>query len=502
MSNELSFITEHIREQIKSFERGTTIQSAGRILSCNDGVVTIEGLTDVKNGEMVYIAGGTYALALNLEAKKVGAILLSSANKVYAGETVYTTGKIVSVPAGKALLGRVIDALGTPLDDKPEIKTTHYRNIEAPAPAILDRAKVSSPLYTGIVAIDSMIPIGKGQRELIIGDRQTGKTAIALDAIINQKDKNVVCVYVAIGQKASSVTKIIKALNEHGAMDNTIIVSATAGQPAPLQYLAPYTGTAIAEEFMYKGRDVLIVYDDLSKHAVAYRTISLLLKRPSGREAFPGDIFYIHSRLLERSAQLNEEKGGGSLTALPIIETLAGDISAYIPTNVISITDGQIYLESELFNSGIRPAINVGLSVSRVGGAAQCAAVRKVSGKVRLNLAHYREMLLFARFGADLDSGTKSILEKGAILTESLKQPQFSPVEMEDMVVNLLLTQKDLLIGTPIKEVSACINGFIRCLHDKKQKLMEKISYIAALSDEDEETIIELFKEFKAGLKK
>lgn len=456
----------------------------------------VEGLTDVKNGELLYISGDKYALALNLEEKLIGAILLSASNNVSAGDIAYTTGKIVSVPAGKALLGRVVDPLGSPLDGKAEIKTRHYRNIEAPAPAILDRAKVNTPLYTGIKAIDSMIPIGKGQRELIIGDRQTGKTALAIDTIINQKGKNVICIYVAIGQKSSSVTKIIGELEAHGAMDYTIIVSSTAGQSAPLQYLAPYTGTAIAEEFMYNGKDVLIIYDDLSKHAVAYRTISLLLKRPSGREAYPGDIFYIHSKLLERSAKMAEGFGGGSLTALPIIETLAGDISAYIPTNVISITDGQIYLESELFHAGIRPAINVGLSVSRVGGAAQCPAMRKVSGKVRLYLAHYREMQMFARFGADLDSTTKASLDMGARLTESLKQPESSPVTMPDTVIELVVMQNDYLKGIPAKKVPTIISGFLSYIHSREAPLMERLKTTEKIDDEDIKIIAARIKRY------
>ena len=484
METELGFITQHIKEEVESFEYATSVNTAGRIVSSNDGVIMIEGLAEVKNGELLYISGGKYALALNLEEELIGAILLSTSADVAVGDIAYTTGKIVSVPAGKPLLGRVINPLGAPLDGKSEIKTRYYRNIEAPAPAILDRAKVNTPLYTGIKAIDSMIPIGKGQRELIIGDRQTGKTALAIDTIINQKDKDVICVYVAIGQKSSSVTKILGELEAHGALDYTVIVSSTAGQSAPLQYLAPYTGTAIAEEFMYNGRDVLIVYDDLSKHAVAYRTISLLLKRPSGREAYPGDIFYIHSKLLERSAKLCESLGGGSITALPIIETLAGDISAYIPTNVISITDGQIYLESELFNAGIRPAINVGLSVSRVGGAAQCPAMKKVSGKIRLHLAHYREMQIFARFGADLDSATKESLEMGARLTENLKQAEFSPVSMEDTVVELVVMQNDYLKGIPTNKVREVITGFLTYFHSREAAFIENMRTTKDIDEE------------------
>ncbi len=494
---ELNFITEQIKSQIEDYKKNYIVRLAGRIVSSNDGVIMIEGLNDVKNGELLYISGDSYALALNLEEKIVGAILLSSVHNVSAGDIVYTTGKIVSVPAGDALLGRVINPLGTPLDGKGDIVTDIYRNVEASAPAIMDRAKVSSPLYTGIMAIDSMVPIGKGQRELIIGDRQTGKTSLALDAIINQKGKDVLCVYVAIGQKSSTITKIISDLIKHEALEYTVIVAATAGQPAPLQYLAPYTGTALAEEFMYNGRDVLIIYDDLTKHAIAYRTISLLLKRPSGREAYPGDIFYIHSRLLERSAKLCDALGGGSLTALPIVETLAGDISAYIPTNVISITDGQIYLESELFNEGIRPAINVGLSVSRVGGAAQCDAMRKVSGKVRLDLAHYREMALFSRFGAELDASTKDILNRGELLTESLKQLQYSPKKMCDMVVELIVMKNNLLKDIKPNGVKEFIDGLIKYIYKKHKEVIDKIIITKDIDETDENTIISIVNEYR-----
>lgn len=497
---ELGFITEQIKDQIQDFKKNACVCTAGRVISCNDGVITLEGLKDIKNGELLYISG-TYALALNLEENCVGAILLSTSNKVSAGDIAYTTGKIVSVPAGEELLGRVVNPLGIPLDGKGEINAAHYRNIEAPSPAILDRAKVNSPLYTGIKAIDSMIPIGKGQRELIIGDRQIGKTAIALDTIINQKGKNVICIYVAIGQKTSTVTQIIRQLEEHDALAHTIVVASTAGQSAPLQYIAPYSGTAIAEEFMHNGRDVLIVYDDLSKHAIAYRTISLLLKRPSGREAFPGDIFYIHARLLERSARLCERLGGGSITALPIIETLAGDISSYIPTNVISITDGQIYLESELFHAGIRPAINVGLSVSRVGGAAQCNAMRKVSGKVRLELAHYREMMLFARFGADLDSTTKETLHRGARLTESLKQPQYCPVALADMVIELIIMRKDLLKGMSADKIQKFIKDYLEFMRVDNSEIVNKISTELDFDEKDESLIESTLNSFRANYK-
>lgn len=492
--SDFDFITREVKEAIKGYTPAIKAQAAGRIVSCNDGVILIDGLKNVKNNELVYLGGENYALALNLEEKLVGAIVL--AGTASAGDIAYTTGRIVSIPVGRALLGRVVDPLGNPLDGeaKPVCKT--YRNIENPAPEIFERSKVCEPLYTGIKAIDSMIPIGKGQRELIIGDRQTGKTAVAIDTILNQQGKNVTCIYVAIGQKASSVAKIIKILKERGAMAYTIVVAATAGQNAPLQYLAPYTGAAIAEHFAYNGKDVLIVYDDLTKHAVAYRTISLLLRRPSGREAYPGDIFYLHSRLLERSAKLSKEQGGGSITALPIIETLAGDISAYIPTNVISITDGQIYLEEELFNSGIRPAINVGLSVSRVGGAAQEKAMRKVSGKTRLDLAHYREMVLFSRFGSDVDASTRAVIEKGERLTEVIKQPQYAPVSMADTVVELYVAMNDMLKDVAVKDVGKYLEGFIDFFHKRYSKVAKEIAKTGLLSEENEKIILEATKEY------
>lgn len=491
---EYGFITRELQEAVKSFVRSTEVSKAGRVISVSDGVALIEGLREVKNNELIYI-DGEYALALNLEETVVGAILLTQ-GKVSSGMMAYTTGRIVSIPVGEALLGRVIDSLGNAVDGGEKPACTAYRNVESPAPAIFERSKVNEPLYTGIKAIDSMIPIGKGQRELIIGDRQTGKTAIAIDAILNQKGKNVICVYVAIGQKVSGVARTVTALKERGAMAYTVVVSATAGQNAPLQYLAPYTGTAVAEYFAYKGKDVLIVYDDLSKHAVAYRTISLLLKRPSGREAYPGDIFYLHSRLLERSAKLSEEMGGGSLTALPIIETLSGDISAYIPTNVISITDGQIYLENELFNAGIRPAINVGLSVSRVGGSAQVKAMRKVSGQFRLDLAHYREMVLFARFGSDVDASTKAVIAKGERLTEAIKQPQYAPQSMVDMVVTLCVMMKDKLKNVEVKKINAYLSGFLDFFHMKYADTVKRIEETKDLSALDESDILTAADEY------
>ena len=454
-------ISDELIKKLNNFKPDIATVNAGSVLVSKDGILIIDGLKDAKYGELLYLGGESYAIALNLETDTVGAILLTDPSKVAAEDIVYTTGKIVSIPVGDMMLGRVVNPLGEGLDGKRVIKSNKYRNIESPAPGIMDRAKVKQPLMTGLLSIDSMIPIGKGQRELIIGDRQTGKTAIAVDAIINQRGKNVICVYVSIGQKTSNVAQLVHTLTEHNAMSYTVIVASTADDPSPLQYIAPYAGCAIAEEFMYSGRDVLIIYDDLTKHAVAYRAISLLLRRPPGREAYPGDIFYIHSRLLERASKLSDALGGGSMTALPIIETQAGDISAYIPTNVISITDGQIYLEGELFNSGFRPAVNVGLSVSRVGGAAQTKAMRKVSGRMRLDLAHYRELSVFAQFGADLDKNTKEVLRRGELMTEALKQAQYSPMSMPEQVVQLYAASSPI-----IKEITAKdIQPFMKGLH-------------------------------------
>lgn len=471
--------------------------SAGRVLSCNDGVITIEGLKDVKNGELLTFRDGTTAMAMNLEKDSVGAILFSNDAVVSYGDYVFSTGKVAGVGVGDELLGRVINPLGEPLDGKGKLELKEYNPTERPSPKILDRAKVNRPLGTGIKIIDSMVPIGKGQRELIIGDRQTGKTSIALDAIVNQRDKNVICIYVAIGQKATNIAKIVDDLTTQNALSYTVVVASTAAQSAPMQYLAPYTGTAIAEYFMYKGRDVLIVYDDLSKHAVAYRTISLLLKRPSGREAYPGDIFYIHSRLLERSAQLSKELGGGSLTALPIVETQAGDISSYIPTNVISITDGQIYLESELFHLGIRPAVNVGLSVSRVGSSAQTESVRKQCGNIRLEQAHYRELQLFARFGADIDAGTKLALARGDRLTESLKQNKYSPTDFASLTAELLILNKDVMRGLPVSEVKGFVSGFLKKLREDESKVLSNIEKSGKLSVDDERCILDIAENYR-----
>ena len=433
----------------------------GTVASSGDGIVMIEGLDGCKYGELVVFESGDAGIVMNLSKDRIGAVLLSNATEVSEGHTVRKTGNVLNVPVGDALLGRVIDPIGIPMDGKGAVCTTRFRPVEAEAPKIFDRQGVKQSLETGIMAIDSMIPIGKGQRELIIGDRQTGKTAIAVDTILNQKGKKVYCVYVAIGQKASTISSIIRTLELEGAMDYTVIVASTGSDTPSMQYIAPYAGCAIAEEFMYAGKDALIVYDDLSKHAVAYRTMSLLLRRPPGREAYPGDVFYLHSRLLERAAKLNKEFGSGSMTALPIIETMAGDISAYIPTNVISITDGQIYLESELFNAGIRPAVNVGLSVSRVGGSAQTKAMRKVAGRLRLDLAQYRELAVFAQFASDLDKTTRDTLDQGAKLTESLKQPQYVSLPMASQVITLFVAVNKYLIGLPIKLVGEFNKGYL-----------------------------------------
>ncbi len=456
----------------------------GTVVSSGDGIVMIEGLEGCKYGELVVFESGAAGIVMNLSMERIGAVLLSNATEVSEGSTVRKTGNVVRVPVGDALLGRVIDPLGMPLDGKGQICSATFRPIEAEAPAIFDRQGVKQPLETGIMSIDSMIPIGKGQRELIIGDRQTGKTAIAVDTILNQKGKKVFCVYVAIGQKASTISSIIRTLEMEGAMDYTVVVASTGSDTPSMQYIAPYAGCAIAEEFMYDGKDALIVYDDLSKHAVAYRTMSLLLRRPPGREAYPGDVFYLHSRLLERAAKLNKENSGGSMTALPIIETMAGDISAYIPTNVISITDGQIYLESELFNAGIRPAVNVGLSVSRVGGSAQTKAMRKVAGRLRLDLAQYRELAVFAQFASDLDKATRDTLDQGAKLTESLKQPQYLSLPLASQVILLFVAVNKYLIGLPIKMVKEFNDGYLNYVDLNFPEVRIGINQTSDLSDE------------------
>ncbi|MEI8201133.1 MAG: F0F1 ATP synthase subunit alpha [Eubacteriales bacterium] len=463
-------LVDQLREQMaNSFMESTTVEEIGQVMSISDGVAWVKGIEHCMSSELIMFTSTTYGIAMNLEKDKVGIVLLGESGDVVEGTMCKRTGKTVSVPVGSDLLGRVIDPLGTPIDGKGVLHTTSFRAIESVAPGIVDRSPVNESLQTGITAIDAMTPIGKGQRELIIGDRQTGKTAIVIDTILNQKGKNVICVYVAIGQKMSTIVQIVNTLEKYNALSYTVIVAASASQTASLQYIAPYAGCAIAEEFMYNNHeDVLIVYDDLTKHAQAYRAISLLLRRPPGREAYPGDVFYLHSRLLERAAKLDITKGGGSMTALPIIETQGGDISAYIPTNVISITDGQIYLESELFFSGQRPAINVGLSVSRVGGDAQTKAMKKVAGPLRINLAQAREMASFAQFGSDLDENTQMQLKRGIVLNEILKQPQYSPVPMEEQVVILYLANNDRLTFLDKEDVSEYAESFMqnmRILH-------------------------------------
>ncbi|MDR0695975.1 MAG: F0F1 ATP synthase subunit alpha [Christensenellaceae bacterium] len=469
-------------------ENKLDFKTCGKVISASDGVVHIDGLADCCYNELLLIGNKAFALAMNLTTDSIGAILLSG-NAVEYGDIAYATGKIIEVPVGEVLLGRVIDPLGNALDGRPAVRTEMSRRIECPAPSIIDRSKVKDSLSTGILAIDAMIPIGKGQRELIIGDRQTGKTSLAIDAIINQRDKNVLCIYVAIGQRAAAVSKIVKTLEDNNALNYTVIVLSTASDSAPLQYIAPYTGAAIAENFMYSGKDVLIVYDDLSKHAVAYRTISLLLKRPAGREAFPGDIFYIHSKLLERAAKLSSELGGGSVTALPIIETQAGDIAAYIPTNVISITDGQIYLEGELFKAGQRPAVNVGLSVSRVGGSAQTKLMRILSAQMRLDIAHYRELAVFSQFGSSLDESTKEILNYGSKIVESIKQAECSPLSILKEELYLFAIVNKYLKKIPQNKVHEFLESYYNYIVSQEADVCKRIELSGELSKEDEEKL-------------
>lgn len=491
-------ISAIIKQQIENYGIKTKTDDVGYVLLAGDGIARIYGLEDAMAGELLEFENGEYGMAMNLEEDNVGCVILGDPEEIKEGTQVKRTGRTVQVPVGKELIGRVVNPLGKPLDGKGEINTGKYRPVEFQAPGIVARKSVSKPLQTGIMAIDSMIPIGRGQRELIIGDRQTGKTAIAIDTIINQKGKDVICIYVAIGQKASTVAGIVGTLEEFGAMDYTIVVSSTASEMATIQYIAPYAGCAMAEEFMYnEHKDVLIVYDDLSRHAVAYRAMSLLLRRPPGREAYPGDVFYLHSRLLERSARLSDELGGGSITALPIIETQAGDVSAYIPTNVISITDGQIYLETELFFAGQRPAVNVGLSVSRVGGAAQIKAMKKVAGPLRVNLAQYRELAVFAQFGSDLDKATQEKLMQGERLVETLKQPQYSTMAVEDQVIVLYGATNKYLMDLPVKEIrrfNAEILGFIK---DRYPQIRSAIAETGELKPETEELLKKAIEEFK-----
>jgi F-type H+-transporting ATPase subunit alpha len=482
-------LTKVLREQLEHWEGKAVSGSSGFVVEVGDSVATVYGLRGAIYGELVKFASGAEGIVLNLEEDGVGCVLFSGENLVKDGEEVRGTGKVVSVPSGPALLGRVLNPLGEPVDGKGPVAAEEYLPAESPAAPVIDRGPVDTPLQSGTLSVDAMIPIGRGQRELIIGDRQTGKTAIAIDAIINQKGKDVYCVYCAIGQKSSSVAAIINNLEKRGAMEYTFVVLASASDSAALQYLAPYSAVAMAEHFMFKGKDVLIVYDDLSKHAVAYRTLSLLLRRPPGREAFPGDVFYLHSRLLERSAKLSEKRGGGSITALPIVETQAGDISSYIPTNVISITDGQVFLDSELFNSGFRPAVDVGLSVSRVGGSAQSKAIRQVSGRLRLDLAQYREMAAFAQFGSDLDKATQDKLSQGERLMEVLKQPQFSPYSMEEQTAILFVAVSGALLDVAVEQTGPFIKGFLEYLRIHQGTTLETIAKTGALTAELEEEL-------------
>ena len=490
-------ISKVIRSQIKYYSNALEQSEIGTVLTVGDGIVRASGLSNCMAGELLAFENGAYGLAQNLEENRVSIVLLGADDGISEGQTVKRTGKVVSVPVGDALLGRVVDALGQPIDGKGPVAASEYRPIERQAPGICDRQPVKEPLQTGIKAIDSMIPIGRGQRELIIGDRQTGKTAIAVDTIINQKGQNMHCIYVAIGQKASTVASIVKTLKEHDAMEYTTVVAATASELAPLQYIAPYAGCAIGEEWMERGEDVLIIYDDLSKHATAYRTLSLLLRRPPGREAYPGDVFYLHSRLLERASRLSEELGGGSLTALPIIETQAGDVSAYIPTNVISITDGQIYLETEMFHAGFRPAINAGLSVSRVGGAAQIKAMKKIAGPIRTELAQYRELAAFAQFGSELDDDTRERLAQGERIKEVLKQPQYQPLAVEKQIVIIYAVTRKYLLDVPVERIAEFEKGLYEFVETKYPEIYKAIRETGEINSETDALIQKAITEFK-----
>ena len=477
-------ISAILAQKIEEYRSGVDVAEVGRVIQVSDGICRIYGLANVMAGELLEFANGVKGMAQNLEEDNIGCIILGPYTGIKEGDTVKRTGRVVEVPVGEALIGRVVNPLGEPLDGKGPVETTEFRQMESPAPGILQRRGVYQPLQTGLKAIDSMVPIGRGQRELIIGDRQIGKTALAIDTIINQKGKNVICIYVAIGQKASTVANVVAKLQEYGAMAYTIIVSATASEPAPLLYIAPYCGCAMGEYFMYQGGDVLVIYDDLSKQANAYRELSLLLRRPPGREAYPGDVFYLHSRLLERAAKLSDAMGGGSLTALPIIETQAGDISAYIPTNVISITDGQIFLESDLFYAGVRPAINVGLSVSRVGGSAQIKAMKQVAGRLRMDLAQYRELASFSQFGSDLDKMTLATLERGARLTEILKQPQYAPLPVEEQIVVIFAASNGFVDDVPVNEVGAFEEAFLKDMRLSHADLLRSLAEKQKLDDD------------------
>ena len=491
-------ISSVIKEQIERYSSQLDVSDVGTVIQVADGIARVHGLENAMQGELLQFPGDVYGMVLNLEEDNVGVVLLGSASNIEEGDIVKTTGRVVEVPVGDALLGRVVNSLGQPIDGKGPIQTDKFRKIERVASGVITRKSVDTPLQTGIKAIDSMVPIGRGQRELIIGDRQTGKTAIAIDTIINQKGQNVKCIYVAIGQKASTVANIVKTLEEFGAMAYTTVVVSTASDLAPLQYIAPYSGCAIGEEWMENGEDVLVVYDDLSKHATAYRTLSLLLRRPPGREAYPGDVFYLHSRLLERAVRMSDEYGGGSLTALPIIETQAGDVSAYIPTNVISITDGQIYLETEMFNSGFRPAVNAGLSVSRVGGAAQIKAMKKIAAPIRTELAQYRELASFAQFGSELDADTKEKLAQGERIKEVLKQPQYQPMPVQYQVIIISAVTKRFLLDVPVEDITRFEKEFFDYLDTKHPEIPAAIAEEKVISDATEEKLVKALNDFKA----
>ena len=495
-------ISSVIKEQIKNYETKLETSDVGTVIQVADGIARIHGLENAMQGELLEFPGEVYGMVMNLEEDNVGSVLLGDHKNINEGDIVKTTGRVVEVPVGDAMLGRVVNALGQPIDGKGPIATTKSRQIERVASGVISRKSVDTPLQTGIKAIDAMVPIGRGQRELIIGDRQTGKTAIAIDTIINQKGQGVNCVYVAIGQKASTVANIVKTLTEYGAMAYTTVVASTASDLAPLQYIAPYAGCAIGEEWMEEGKDVLVVYDDLSKHATAYRTLSLLLRRPPGREAYPGDVFYLHSRLLERAARLSDKLGGGSLTALPIIETQAGDVSAYIPTNVISITDGQIYLETEMFNSGFRPAINAGLSVSRVGGSAQIKAMKKIAAPIRVELAQYRELAAFAQFGSELDADTTEKLAQGERIREILKQPQYQPMPVEKQVMIIYAATKKYLIDIPVEKILDFEKALFEYVDTKYPEVPEAIRTEKVISDETEAKLVKAIEECKADFLK
>ncbi len=495
-------ISSVIKEQIERYASTLDVSDVGTVIQVADGIARVHGLENAMQGELLEFPGEVYGMVLNLEEDNVGAVLLGSAKNINEGDTVKTTGRVVEVPVGDAMLGRVVNSLGQPIDGKGPVQTTKYRKIERVASGVITRKSVDTPLQTGIKAIDAMVPIGRGQRELIIGDRQTGKTAIAIDTIINQKGQGVKCIYVAIGQKASTIANIVKTLEEHGAMAYTTVVVSTASDLAPLQYIAPYSGCAIGEEWMENGEDVLVVYDDLSKHATAYRTLSLLLRRPPGREAYPGDVFYLHSRLLERAARMSEEYGGGSLTALPIIETQAGDVSAYIPTNVISITDGQIYLETEMFNSGFRPAVNAGLSVSRVGGAAQIKAMKKIAAPIRTELAQYRELASFAQFGSELDADTKEKLAQGERIKEVLKQPQYKPMPVQYQVIIIYAVTNKYLLSIPVEDVTRFETELFEFLDTKYPEVPGNIAAEKVISDATEEILKKALDEYVASWSK